>query len=204
MVSRIQCFAITGGIACGKSTVAAWLPRWGGCVLDTDDVVHELEGSGGEAVPLIRASFGAGVIGPDGGIDRKQLGQRVFRHPDALGRLNALIHPLVKRRVERWLESPVPDGIRFRAVLVPLLFEAGWAGKPWDAVIAVVCDEREQIRRLIRRGLDETGARDRIAAQMSCAEKARLADYAIWNTGSRRALRETAERLFKKLLETQL
>jgi dephospho-CoA kinase len=203
MVSRIKHFAITGGIACGKSTVADWLPQMGGIVLDADAVVHDLEEAGGDAVQPILAVFGSSVMKANGAVDRARLGRRVFQDPDALAALNALVHPLVKRRIEQWLASPAPGNIRFRAVLIPLLFEVGWPHGEFDAVIAVVCDEAEQMRRLKGRGLSEADARLRIASQMPCAKKAQLADYAIWNNGNLEALRETAERLFATLLENE-
>lgn len=201
MSDNIKRFAITGGIACGKSTVAVWLPQWGGVVLDADDVVHELEGPGGEAVEPIRAAFGSAVVQADGAVDRAALGRRVFREAAALAVLNGLIHPRVQRRIGEWLAAPVPAGTRFRAVIIPLLFETGWETAAWDAVVAIVSDEAEQLRRLEARGLGAAEARLRLASQMTCAEKARRADYAIWNNGTVDALRDAAGRLFRKLLE---
>ena len=201
MSENIKRFAITGGIACGKSTVAAWLPRWGGCVLDADAVVHALEAPGGAAVDPIRDAFGPGVVQAGGAVDRVALGRRVFRDPAALALLNGLVHPLVQQRIEAWLAEPVAPGVRFRAVVIPLLFETGWSTAGWDAVVAIVCDEAEQIRRLRGRGMSAAEARQRLAAQMSCAEKARRADYAIWNNGTVEALQEAVERLFQALLE---
>jgi dephospho-CoA kinase len=201
MSENIKRFAITGGIACGKSTVAAWLPRWGGCVLDADAVVHALEAPGGAAVDPIRDAFGPGVVQAGGAVDRVALGRRVFRDPAALALLNSLVHPLVRPRIEAWLAEPVAPGVRFRAVVIPLLFETSWSTAGWDAVVAIVCDEAEQIRRLRGRGMSAAEARQRLAAQMSCAEKARRADYAIWNNGTVEALQEAVERLFQALLE---
>ncbi len=201
MPEKIKQFAITGGIACGKSTVAAWLPRWGGCVLDADDVAHALQAPGGAVVEPIREAFGSGVIRADGAVDRAALGRLVFCDPEALAVLNGLVHPLVRQRIGAWLKEPAAPGIRFRAVVIPLLFEVGWNTADWDAVIAIVCDADEQIRRLGERGLDAAEARRRLAAQMSCAEKARRADYVIWNNGTVEALHEAAERLFQALLE---
>ena len=201
MCENIKQFAITGGIACGKSTVAAWLPQWGGCVLDADDVAHALQAPGGAVVDPIRMAFGPSVIQTDGAVDRAALGRLVFRDPAALAVLNGVVHPLVRQRIKAWLKEPVASGIRFRAVVIPLLFEVGWDTAEWDAVIAIVCDADEQIRRLGQRGLDAAEARRRLAAQMSCAEKARCADYVIWNNGTVEALQEAAARLFQALLE---
>jgi dephospho-CoA kinase len=170
-------------------------------VLDADAVVHALEAPGGAAVGSIRDAFGSGVVRADGAVDRGALGRRVFRDPAALALLNGLVHPLVRRRIEAWLAEPVAPGVRFRAVVIPLLFETSWSTAGWDAVVAIVCDEAEQIRRLRGRGMSAAEARQRLAAQMPCAEKARRADYVIWNHGTVEALQEAVERLFQALLE---
>lgn len=199
----MKLIAITGGIACGKSTVAAWLPEWGGEVFDTDRATHELEAPGGEAVAPLTAAFGPAVRDARGGIDRRRLGRLVFGDAAARERLNAIVHPLVAGRLRRWLASPPLAGTRFRAVLVPLLHEAGWEQGPWDAVVAVVCREEEQLRRLMARGLTAEEARARLAAQMPGEEKARRADAVIRNDGDMEALRAEARRVFEALLEKQ-
>ena len=88
--------ALTGGIACGKSLFAKFLRELGIHVLDADDVVHELEAPGGAAVPAICARFGAGVLAPDGGIDRPALARLVFADPAARTDLEAIVFPLVR------------------------------------------------------------------------------------------------------------
>ncbi len=191
--------AVTGGIACGKSTVARMLERLGGEVLDTDDVAHLLEGPGGAAVPEIEGVFGSGVIAADGSIDRRKLGSLVFGDADALTRLNSMLHPMIASEVDLWLEKAT--SAPFKAVLVPLLYEAGFDTKVrWDKVLAVVCSESEQIRRLKGRGFNEEEARRRIAAQMPCAEKAARADCAIWNDADMRTLEGEVEKAVKSLL----
>ena len=191
--------AVTGGIACGKSTVARMLERHGGEVLDTDDVAHVLEGPGGAAVPEIAQTFGSGVVAADGAVDRRKLGVLVFGDADALERLNAILHPLIAAEVDAWLERE--SAAPFKAVLVPLLYEAGFDAKvAWDKVLAVVCSEAEQIRRLKGRGFNEDEARRRIASQMSCAEKAARADCVIWNDADMRTLEGEVETALRRLL----
>lgn len=175
------------------------LERLGGEVLDTDDVAHLLEGPGGAAVPEIEGVFGSGVIAADGSIDRRKLGSLVFGDADALTRLNSILHPRIASEVDMWLEKATPAP--FKAVLVPLLYEAGFDTKVrWDKVLAVVCSESEQIRRLKGRGFNEEEARRRIAAQMPCAEKAARADCAIWNDADMRTLEGEVEKAVKSLL----
>ena len=175
------------------------LERRGGEVLDTDDVTHVLEGPGGAAVPEIERAFGSDVVASDGSIDRRKLGAMVFGDPSALARLNAILHPMIASEVDVWLdrESAAP----FKAVLVPLLYEAGFDAKVrWDKVVAVVCSETEQIRRLGGRGFNEAEARMRIAAQMPCAEKAARADCAIWNDADMRTLEGEVDKALESLL----
>ena len=189
--------ALTGGIACGKSTLAGYLNELGCEVLDTDAVVHAMEAPGGEAVAPILAAFGAGVQAEDGGIDRKRLGERVFADAAARERLNGILHPRVQATMERWLNEPAD---RPRVVVVPLLFEVGWdAG--WDAVVCVVCPAEEQLRRLRDRGLTDVEARARIDAQLPIEEKRRRASVVVDNTGDRVALRREALRLMREFLE---
>ncbi len=191
--------AVTGGIACGKSTVARMLERCGGEVLDTDDVTHSLEAPGGAAVPEIVRAFGTGVLAADGSIDRRRLGGMVFGDDDAIGRLNAILHPLIAHEVDVWLAKGT--GAPFKAVLVPLLYEAGFDSRmKWDKIMAVVCSENEQIRRLKGRGLNEDEARKRIASQMPCAEKAARADCVIWNDADMRTLEGEVDKVLKSLL----
>ena len=168
-------------------------------MLDTDDVAHALEAPGGAAVREIAKTFGIGVVAADGSIDRRRLGGMVFGDDAALRRLNAIIHPLIASEVDSWLAKVTKAP--FKAVLVPLLYEAGFDAKiGWDKVIAVVCSENEQIRRLKGRGLNEDEARKRIASQMPCAEKAARADCVIWNDADMRTLEGEVDKALKRLL----
>ena len=179
--------------------MAKLLPEFGGIVLDTDDVAHRLEGPGGEAVPEIVRSFGKVVLSEDGSIDRRKLGPIVFSDSDALARLDSIIHPLVVREVSDWLQRPCEA--RFKAVIVPLLFECGFdTAFKWDAILAVVCGEGEQLRRLRGRGLDDSASRKRIASQLPCEWKARRADRVIRNDSDLKALRKEVEKTLEALL----
>lgn len=175
------------------------LPEYGGVVLDTDDVAHELEASGGAAVPPIRKAFGGQVLSDDGSVDRVKLGRIVFSDSRALAKLDSIIHPLIVREVAAWLEKTAD--VRFKAVLVPLLFESGFdAVFQWDGILAVVCHEEEQLRRLRLRGHDDLEAHARIAAQLPCLEKAKRSDYTIWNDDDLSALRGEVAKALDALL----
>ena len=190
-------FAVTGGIACGKSTVAKTLAELGCEVLDTDEVAHALQ-AGGEATDVLARRFGPEIIRPDGAVDRRRLGALVFADPVALADLNAILHPRIFAETRRWLESRAEGSTS--AVLVPLLYESGLdRAIAWDAVVAVVCGEAEQVRRICGRGFTEAEARARIAAQMPCEEKVARADFTIRNDGSLEDLRDKVERVLNAI-----
>ncbi|MBQ7721522.1 MAG: dephospho-CoA kinase [Kiritimatiellae bacterium] len=196
---KTRLLAVTGGIACGKSAAALHLSRLGGEVLDTDIVTHSLQGPGGAAAEVVAREFGAGVMAPDGSVDRRRLGAVVFADAAAMARLDAILHPLISEKVREWVGQGT--SAVFKAVLVPLLYEAGFDKVfGWDMTLAIVCSEAEQIRRLKGRGFSEEEAKARIAAQMPCAEKARRADMAIWNDEGFDHLYKEVEKAVERLL----
>lgn len=191
--------AITGGIACGKSLFSRSLVQLGAEILDADDVVHRLESPGGQAVPELVRVFGPQVLDAAGGIDRKVLGERVFADPVARGQVNAVLHPLVRLEIRKWIADAPHQGVR--AVVIPLLFEVGWADD-WDVIICLASSEAVQRERLMRdRGLSEEQARRRIAAQMPVADKAARAHLVVKNDADAGALAQEAEKVYRFLLE---
>jgi len=190
--------ALTGGIACGKSTLAGFLEERGCDVLDADAVVHALEAPGGAAVTRLVEAFGPEVRDRDGGIDRRRLGEIVFADEACRLRVNRILHPLVKEELARWLRKPAQGP---KVAVIPLLFEVGWDGE-WDEVVCVACTGAEQLRRLRARGLNAEEANRRLAAQMPLAEKERRAGRVVRNDGDREALRNEAARLVKEWLES--
>jgi dephospho-CoA kinase len=190
--------AITGGIACGKSLFSHYLSQLGVDILDADDVVHRLEAPGGAAVVELRSLFGDRVVRPDGGIDRVILGEIVFGDSAERDRLNRLLHPLVKKAIQEWLDRP-GDGLR--VVVIPLLFEVGW-DRDWDVIICLSCSEALQVERLMRaRGLSAEQARRRVAAQMPVAEKAARSQRVVNNEADADALAQEAAEVYRFLRE---
>jgi dephospho-CoA kinase len=176
---------LTGGLASGKSTVAAMFRRLGALHLDADVIAHELLAPGGRAEAEVLARFGPGIVGADGAIDRGALGAIVFSDPAALADLNAIVHPKVRdeiaRRLAREAASASPSEV---ALLdVPLLVEAGMDAD-LDAVIVVACPPEVQVARAVARGMREDEARRRIAAQAPLAAKLAVADVVIDNGGT--------------------
>jgi dephospho-CoA kinase len=174
---------LTGGIAAGKSTVAAVLTELGAVVISADDLAREVVLPGTPALSEIARRFGAEYIGPDGRLDRKALGRRVFSDPDARRALEAIVHPRIREAFEARLAC-----IRAadpKAVVVydaPLLIEAG-AHEAVDRVIVVAVDEATQLRRLMARdGLTEPEARARLAAQLPLEARLKHADEVVDGT----------------------
>lgn len=191
--------ALTGGIACGKSTVADFFRQWGAETLDADRVAHGLIAPGGECVEAVAHEFGESVRAPKGGIDRRSLGAIVFGDTSARERLNALLHPVVIRRMRAWAEDIRRAGRRGVAV-IPLLFEAGME-KAWDGVVCVASDERTMLERLAQRGLSPKEARARIDSQWPVREKMARADRVIENNGSLAELEKKCRAVWNDLVE---
>jgi dephospho-CoA kinase len=184
---------LTGGLASGKSTVAALFRELGAFHVDADEIAHDLVAAGGGAREEVAARFGARVVAADGSIDRKRLAAVVFSDPRALADLNAIVHPMVReeiaRRIARHEEGldPAPMALVDAALLV----EAGFR-RDLDALVVVSCRPETQILRAVARGgLSEEEARARIAAQAPAEAKLAAADFVIDNDGP---IEETARR----------
>lgn len=189
--------ALTGGIACGKSLVAKFFNELGVQTLDADDVVHELEAPDGAAVPAIVARFGAEVLAPDGGIDRRKLADIVFAGGAcscatvARRDLEAILHPLVRRRLLDFINS---QHINIKLSIIPLLFESHFESD-YDTILCVSSTEDRQIDRMMRtRGYTREQAEARLAAQMPLAEKAARADWTIHNDSTIEDLKAEVQR----------
>lgn len=199
---------VTGGIACGKSSVGNVLRECGARIIDADDVCHELFRQGGPLADRIVAAFGRGVLNRKGGIDRRVLGRIVFADGVKRRKLNAIVHPEARRAINAWLKLQDADcgkkrgrreiGANVAAVLVPLAYEAGWE-TGWDAIICVAAPLSAQIARLVKKGFSDDEARARIAAQMPLAEKMSKADYVIFNAGTLEGLRQQTEKVFRSI-----
>jgi dephospho-CoA kinase len=169
-------FGLTGSIATGKSTVLNILAEQGIPTFSSDEAVHELYA--GEAVALVDAMFPG--VGKSGVVDRAELSRRLLaERPEKLRELEALVHPLVRRRIAKFLTESEASGADLAVVDIPLLFEGG---NDWglDGVIVTVVDEAEQARRaLARPGMTLEKLTKILSRQMPQAEKMARADYVI-------------------------
>ena len=175
---------LTGGIASGKSAVAAMLREMGFAVLDADSLAHRLIERGQPAHDEILREFGPAITDASGSINRAELANVVFADRAKLDRLNAIVHPRVADVVFRQLDEWERNGVRDAAfVEAALLIEAG-LDKKLDGLIVAWCKPEQQLERLVARGLTEAEARRRIAAQLSVEEKLRHATEKIDCSGS--------------------
>jgi dephospho-CoA kinase len=194
---------LTGGIACGKSTVAKMFAELGAQVVDADVLVHELYRPGQEVYSELIKSFGREIVRPDGEIDRIKLAAAAFDR-GRVEELNRIVHPAVIRQQEQWMrETAAKDPDAIVIVEAALILEAG-AGSRFDKIIVVSCRPEQKVERLARRaGLGQTEARAeverRTRAQLSDEEKARRADYVIDNCGPIEATRGQVQRIYAEL-----
>lgn len=175
---------LTGGIASGKSTVAAMLREQGFHVIEADLLAHRLMEPGHPAYEEVLREFGKEVAAPGGRIDRAKLAAIVFADPAKLQRLNQILHPRVVEALDKELaelERKDPHGVA--VVEAALLIEAGYHDRS-DRLVVVWCKPDQQIERLLARGMSKAEAERRIAAQMRMDAKRRLADDEIDCSGT--------------------
>ena len=173
---------LTGGIACGKTTVAKQLANWGVPVIDTDQLSHALTAPQGEALLPIRETFGSSVFYEDGTLNRPALGGVVFENSAQRAKLNAIMHPLIEKNLLIQLQALREANTALVVLEVPLLFEVQWQ-KYMDCIVCVCAPQPVQLTRIMQRdGVTEAEALARIQSQMPLAEKKAKSDVVIDTT----------------------
>ena len=195
----MRIIGLTGGIACGKSTVSAELRKRGAAIIDADALAHELSQP---HQPLFHAyvqRFGREIVTEGGTLDRAAVARHVFADPAVRAEVEAIAHPIIRREAEERLRAAAQAQKRAAVLDVPLLFEAGWDTLA-DEIWVVALPREEQLSRLLTRdkGMTEREARARIAAQMPLAEKCARADVVIDNSGTVEEIREYIGKLWKE------
>ncbi|RSS32767.1 dephospho-CoA kinase [Streptomyces sp. WAC08241] len=188
---------LTGGIGAGKSEVSRLLVSYGAVLVDADRIAREVVEPGTPGLAAVVEAFGDGVLTAEGTLDRPKLGSLVFADADRLATLNAIVHPLVGARSAE-LESRAEAG---DVVVhdVPLLTENGLAPL-YDLVVVVDASPETQLDRLVRlRGMDESEARARMAAQATRAQRLAVADLVIDNDGPLDALEPQVRKVWDEL-----
>lgn len=194
---------LTGGVACGKSTVAKMFADLGARIADADTIAHELYRPGEEVYQELVKRFGPQIVKPDGELDRQKLAAAAF-DGGRVEELNKIVHPAVIRRQEQWMrEIGAKDPYAVAMVEAALIFEAG-AKERFDKIIVVTCKPAQKIARFGQRtGMDEADARAdverRNKAQLPDEEKARRANFVIDNSGSVEETRHQVQRIYAEL-----
>ena len=190
---------LTGGIGSGKSEVSRLLASHGAVVIDADLIAREVVGVGTTGLAAIVEEFGREVLQADGSLDRAALGRLVFSDSAALGRLNALVHPLIAERTRELFHRAAADGADVVVHDVALLVENGLV-ENYDAVVVVAAEAQTQLDRLVRlRGMSEDEARGRIAAQAPLEAKLAVATHVVRNDGPLEELAPQVEQLWSSL-----
>ena len=190
---------LTGSIACGKSTVSAYLASLGCTIVDADAISRALTADGGAALPAVRQAFGDSVFRGES-LDRRALGQLVFSDFQKRDELNAILHPLILREIARQLDIlDAPEKLVIGDI--PLLYECGMQTL-FDAVWVVSVPRETQIERLaLRDELDRTQAEQRIDAQMPLSQKEKLADAVIHTDGTIEQTQRQIDALLRRLAQ---
>ena len=192
--------ALTGGIASGKSTIAGRLAEHGAVIVDADRIVREVQSPGSPVLTEIAAAFGDDVITADGALDRARLASLVFGDDDAVTRLNAIVHPAVRKEsARRFAAARAADPGAVVVYDVPLLVEAR-ADDPWDLIVVAHAPAALRVDRLVQlRGMAEADARARIAAQVPDERRLEIADVVIDTTGTLAATLAQTDELWARL-----
>jgi dephospho-CoA kinase len=179
----MKVLGVTGGVGMGKSTCSDLLRQRGVAVIDTDQLARQIVEPGQPALAEVRDVFGAELLDDAGRLRRDLMAQRIFSDPVARQKLEAILHPRIRKlwqaQVKEWRMWQLPLGV----VIIPLLFETH-AQTEFDAVICVACSAETQLARLRARGWPDQQIQQRIAAQWPVDQKIAKANYVIWTEGS--------------------
>ncbi|WP_405391468.1 dephospho-CoA kinase [Streptomyces sp. NBC_01102] len=188
---------LTGGIGAGKSEVSRLLVSYGAVLVDADRIAREVVEPGTPGLASVVETFGPGILAADGTLDRPALGAIVFADPERLATLNALVHPLVGARSAELERAAGPDAVVVHDV--PLLTENGLAPL-YDLVVVVDATPATQLDRLVRlRGMTESDARARMAAQATREQRLAVADLVVGNDGPLEDLEPQVRKVWSEL-----
>lgn len=194
----MKVLGLTGGVGMGKSTAASFLLQNGVRVVDTDDLARELAQPGQEALAEIVREFGAGVVQPDGSLNREELARIVFSHTPHREKLEAILHPRIRERWRAQIEAWRREQVEIGCVVIPLLFETQ-AESYFDKIICVACSSGQQQARLRQRGWTPEQIKRRQSAQMSIDKKMAQSHYVIWSEGEIEVTQEQLRRVLGRI-----
>lgn len=196
-MDRCKIIGLTGQTGAGKSTVLSCFEENGACVFNADLAVKKIYESGSACLKAVAAEFGADIINPDQGLNRKLLAQRAFSSPESTQKLNSLVHPFVTALLLRMIKEVRPKVL---IVDAPQLFESD-LDAVCDVVISVVADEKTRLQRITERdGIDEKQARLRLSAQLDESFFREHSDYIIENNTGLASLLKKAKEISDKII----
>jgi len=195
----MKVIGLTGGIGSGKSTVARFLAEMGAVIIDADKVGHEALQPGSEVQQQVVTAFGGKIVAADGNIDRARLGGIVFDNPEALAKLNRIMHPPMYNMVEAQLEEYRRQGVGVVVIDAPILLEAGWDSLVDEIWVTVAAESSILQRVKDRKTLPEAEILARISSQLPTEERTRHASKVIDTDCSLEELKAKVEELWERL-----
>jgi len=188
---------LTGGLASGKSTVARFLADSGAAVFDADEIVADLYRSGGEGARAVRDLFGEDALDAAGHVDRMKVAEIVFTDPAGRHALEARIHPLVRREIERRFAMALERGAKVAVAEASQLLEAK-TESAYDRVLLVTAPKEERVRRWLAKGGEAEDAERRISSQISPEDASRRVTEVLVNDGTLDDLRQKVDALYRR------
>lgn len=190
---------LTGGIGCGKTTVANFFAELGVSIIDTDVIAHNLTIRGGVAMPAIQEEFGIEFITSDGAMDRQKMREHVFKDPNAKQQLEKILHPQIRQACETAAQMAQGTYLMF---VVPLLIESGNWLERVQKILVVDCDEETQIDRVIKRNrFNREQVLDIMRTQVTREKRLEHADDVINSEQDLSLVRQQVEQLHQKYLK---
>jgi dephospho-CoA kinase len=197
----MKVIGLAGGIGAGKSEVSRILGEMGAEVLNADRYGHEVYLPGTDGHREVVEAFGEDVLQPNGEVDRRALGGKVFGNPEAMAQLNAIAWPRIRQKLEDGIEEQRQLGTGVVVLDAAVLIEAGWTDAA-DEVWVVTAPEGDVVSRLqARNNLTEEQVRARMASQMSSEERVKHADVVVANDGDLQGLQSNIEKLWQERLD---
>ena len=194
---------LTGGIGAGKSTAARLFSVRGAAVIDVDRLGHRVLEPGGRAYAAVIDTFGTGIVGGDGVIDRRALGRIVFSDPAELAKLNSISHPAINDELAVEIDQARARGVDVAILDLALLVESSLgridADHSYSVVVTVEAPEALRVERAVARGMDRDDVRRRIAAQASEADRRAVADFVLVNDGDEQRLDAQVDACWQEL-----
>jgi dephospho-CoA kinase len=191
--------ALTGGIGTGKSHVRAVFAALGVPTIDADTLARDVVAHGTPGFDAVVATFGRGILTPDGDLDRRALGALVFADNSKRRDLEAILHPAIRAAIDQWFASLDKDAHTLAIADIPLLYEVG-LDTEYDEVIVTACTPQTQMKRIMARdNLDAADVQRRLDAQMPIDEKVKRATYVIDTNGSLVQTNAQVHALYRKL-----